>query len=182
MDLIKSSATVISLDEAPMRDSKGSPEEVTKYPGQWDFKFQKFKKLMWQKVLAKYVNFSKENHLITYSVGRVKESQRQNLQKKKNFLPTKLLIPPKNQTWWWRLYFGRVWSNNQNLQFYKMFEEQDALLTPRGEPRLELGVHVFEIMWNSLDNAPSSIVFYLEMKVEVGVHEIRSRFAPRLYT
>ena len=39
-----------------------------------------------------------------------------------------------------------------------------------------------ELVWNSLDNAPSSIVFYLEMKVEaeVGVHDIRSRFTPRL--
>ena len=38
-----------------------------------------------------------------------------------------------------------------------------------------------ELFWNSLDNAPSSIVFYLEMKVEVevGVHDIRSWFAPR---
>ena len=54
---------------------------------------------------------------------------------------------------------------------------------PRDEPRLELGVHIFGIMsilfWNSLDNAYSSIVFYLEMKVEVGVHGIRSRFTPR---
>ena len=38
-----------------------------------------------------------------------------------------------------------------------------------------------ELFWNSLDNDPSSIVFYLEMKVEVevGVHNIRSRFTPR---
>ena len=52
-----------------------------------------------------------------------------------------------------------------------------------GETRLELGVHRFwnyvELFWNSLDNAPSSIIFYLEMKVEVGVHDIRSRFTPR---
>ena len=37
---------------------------------------------------------------------------------------------------------------------------------PRGEPRLELGVHrlwnYVELFWNSLDNAPSSIVFYLK--------------------
>ena len=56
-----------------------------------------------------------------------------------------------------------------------------------GEPRLELGVHrlwnYVELFWNSLDNAFSSIVFYLEMKVEVevGVHDIRSRFTPRLH-
>ena len=39
-----------------------------------------------------------------------------------------------------------------------------------------------ELFWNSLENAPSSIVFYLEIKVEVevGVHDIRSRFTPRL--
>ena len=39
-----------------------------------------------------------------------------------------------------------------------------------------------ELFWKSLDNAPSSIVFYLEMKgeVEVGVHDIRSWFTPRL--
>ena len=40
-----------------------------------------------------------------------------------------------------------------------------------------------ELFWNSLDNAPSSIVFYLEMKVEVevGVHDIiRSWFIPWL--
>ena len=38
-----------------------------------------------------------------------------------------------------------------------------------------------ELFWNSLDNAPSSIVFYSEMKVEVevGVHDIRSWFTPR---
>ena len=38
-----------------------------------------------------------------------------------------------------------------------------------------------ELFWNSLNNAPSSIVFYLEMKVEVevDVHDIRSRFTPR---
>ena len=57
---------------------------------------------------------------------------------------------------------------------------------PRGEPRLELGVltrlwNYVELFWNSLNNAPSSIIFYLEMKVkvEVGVHDIRSRFTPR---
>ena len=49
---------------------------------------------------------------------------------------------------------------------------------------MELGVHLLwnyvELFWNSLDNAP--IVFYLEMKedVEVGVRDIRSRFAPRI--
>ena len=49
---------------------------------------------------------------------------------------------------------------------------------PRGEPRLELGVHrlwnYVELFWNSSDNALSSIVYYLEMKVEVdvGVHDI----------
>ena len=54
-----------------------------------------------------------------------------------------------------------------------------------GEPRLELGVrrlwNYVELFWNSLDNAPSSIVFYLEKKVEVevGEHDIRSRFTPR---
>ena len=39
-----------------------------------------------------------------------------------------------------------------------------------------------ELFWNSLDNAHSSIVFYMEIKmeVEVGVHDIRSRFTPRL--
>ena len=39
-----------------------------------------------------------------------------------------------------------------------------------------------ELFWNSLVNAPSSIVFYLEMKVdvEVGVHDIRSLFIPRI--
>ena len=39
-----------------------------------------------------------------------------------------------------------------------------------------------ELIWNSLDNPPSSIVFYLEMKVEleVGVHDIRSRFTLRV--
>ena len=38
-----------------------------------------------------------------------------------------------------------------------------------------------ELFWNSLDNAPISIVFYLEMKVEVevGVHDIRLRLTPR---
>ena len=43
---------------------------------------------------------------------------------------------------------------------------------------LELYVELFG---NSLDNAPSAIVFYLEIKVEVeeGVHDIRSRFTSR---
>ena len=38
-----------------------------------------------------------------------------------------------------------------------------------------------ELFWNSLDNAPSSIVFYLEMKVEVEecLHDTRPRFTPR---
>ena len=46
------------------------------------------------------------------------------------------------------------------------------LFKSRGEPRLELSVHMcisLELFWNSLNNAPSSIVFYLEMKVEVEV-------------
>ena len=55
----------------------------------------------------------------------------------------------------------------------------------RGEPRLELGVHrlwnYVELFWNSLDNLLSSIVYYLEMKVEVevGVHDIASWFTHR---
>ena len=59
------------------------------------------------------------------------------------------------------------------------------LVQARGEPRLVLGVHrlwnYVKLFWNSLDNALSSMVFYLEMKVEVkvGVHDIRSRFATR---
>ena len=66
-----------------------------------------------------------------------------------------------------------------------MFCVFSAWFLPRREPRLELGEHrlwnYVELFWNSLDNAPSSIVFYLEMKdeVEVGVHDIRSRFTPR---
>ena len=50
---------------------------------------------------------------------------------------------------------------------------------------MELGVHrlwnYVKLFWNSLHNAPSSIVLYLEMKVEVevGVHDIRSRVTPR---
>ena len=59
------------------------------------------------------------------------------------------------------------------------------MLIARGEPRLELGVgtrlwNYVELFSNSLDNAPSSIVFCLEIKVEVGVHDIRSWFTPRL--
>ena len=52
---------------------------------------------------------------------------------------------------------------------------------------MELGVlrlwNYVELFWNSLDNASSSIVLYLEMKVEVeiGVHDIMSRFTPRNY-
>ena len=40
-----------------------------------------------------------------------------------------------------------------------------------------------ELFWNSLDNAPFSIVFYLEKKVEVevGVQEIGSRSTPRVF-
>ena len=54
----------------------------------------------------------------------------------------------------------------------------------RVEPRLELGVHLLcdyvELFWNSLDNAPSSIVFYLEMKVvvEVDMYTILGRSSP----
>ena len=50
---------------------------------------------------------------------------------------------------------------------------------------MKLGVHrlwnYVELFWNSLDNPPSSIVFYLEIKeeVKVGVHDIRSRLTPR---
>ena len=38
-----------------------------------------------------------------------------------------------------------------------------------------------ELFWNTLDIAPLSIVFYMEMKVEVevGIHDIRSRFTPQ---
>ena len=54
---------------------------------------------------------------------------------------------------------------------------------PRGEPRLELGVHVFGIMRNyfGIHQIMPLYVFYLEMKVEmeVGVHDIRSRFTSR---
>ena len=48
---------------------------------------------------------------------------------------------------------------------------------PRSE-RTRLWNYV-ELFWNSLNNAPLSIVFYLEMKVEVGVHDIGSRPTPR---
>ena len=60
-----------------------------------------------------------------------------------------------------------------------MFAFHARHVGPRGEPRLELGVELF---WNSLDKDLSSIVFYLEMKVqvEVGVHDIRPRFTPRV--
>ena len=39
-----------------------------------------------------------------------------------------------------------------------------------------------ELFWNSLNNAPSSIVLHLEMKVEVevGVHDIGSEFTHRI--
>ena len=37
-----------------------------------------------------------------------------------------------------------------------------------------------ELFWKSLDNAPISIVFHLEMEVEVGVQDIKSRFTPRV--
>ena len=37
-----------------------------------------------------------------------------------------------------------------------------------------------ELFWNSLDNAPSSIAFYLEMKVEVEVDVHNIKFTPRL--
>ena len=37
-----------------------------------------------------------------------------------------------------------------------------------------------ELFWNSLDNAPSSNVFYF--KVKVGVHDIKSRFTTRRNT
>ena len=53
-----------------------------------------------------------------------------------------------------------------------------------GEPRLELDVHRhLELFWNSLDNAPSSIVFYLEMKVKlkVGVHDISSPLVEKIH-
>ena len=65
-------------------------------------------------------------------------------------------------------------------------ESSSIALKPRGEPRFELDIHRFwnyvELFWNSLDSAPSSIIFYLEMivEVEVGVHDIRLRLTPRL--
>ena len=53
----------------------------------------------------------------------------------------------------------------------------------RGEPRLELGVHVFELMWNYFGiNAP--FIYCLLIGNErgsgnnIGVHYIRSRFTP----
>ena len=59
----------------------------------------------------------------------------------------------------------------------------NSVFKKRGEPQLELGVHrlwnYVELFWNSLDNALLSIVFYLEMKVEEGVHDIKSRFTSR---
>ena len=42
----------------------------------------------------------------------------------------------------------------------EVFVKKAKGVRPRGEPRLELGVHVFEIMSISLDNALSSNVFY----------------------
>ena len=69
--------------------------------------------------------------------------------------------------------------NSSSLQKSKNTEIQYGGLA-RGEPRLELGVHLFGIILEFIRYAPSSIVFYLEMKVEVelGVHDIRSRFTP----
>ena len=65
-----------------------------------------------------------------------------------------------------------------------LFDQSSIWLSSRGEPRLELGVHrlwnYVDLFWNSLINTLSSIVFYLAMKVEVGVHDIRSRTTPRL--
>ena len=58
-------------------------------------------------------------------------------------------------------------------RYIGIFHKASNYLKARGEPRLELSVHAFGIMWkyfwNSLDNAPFSIVFYLKMKVEVEV-------------
>ena len=71
-------------------------------------------------------------------------------------------------------------ANCQSI-FLEVFQEVSLwLVWTEGEPRLELGVHVFGIMWYYF-GIRSSIVFYLEMKVEVqvGVHDIRSRFTPR---
>ena len=51
----------------------------------------------------------------------------------------------------------------------------------RYTPSLKLCGIILETFRNSLDNALSSIVFYVEMKVEVdvGVHDIGSRITPR---
>ena len=52
---------------------------------------------------------------------------------------------------------------------------------------MELGIHrlwnYVELFWNSFDNALSSIVFYLEMKVEVevGLDDIRSLITPLVF-
>ena len=74
-----------------------------------------------------------------------------------------------------------IYNNKQiikSIAFYMVNVERWTAIGIRCAPLW----NYVELFWNSLDNAPTSIVFYLEMKVEVeiGVHSIRSRFTPRL--
>ena len=71
------------------------------------------------------------------------------------------------------------------MKFFSKFENFTRLVQPEGWTATGIRCtrlwNYVELFWNSLDNASSSIVFYLEMKVEVevGVHDIRSWFTPR---
>ena len=68
------------------------------------------------------------------------------------------------------------------LKKHQLFKKK-IFITLRGVNRDWNSVYTsLELFWNSLYNAPSSIVFYLKMRVqvEVGVHDIISRFTPRV--
>ena len=79
-----------------------------------------------------------------------------------------------------------VRANFGRIRFTKHEKEKTGIVANEGWTAIVIRCTRFlnyvELFWNSLDNAPSSIVFYLEMnvEVEVGVHDIRSRFTPRL--
>ena len=76
-----------------------------------------------------------------------------------------------------------MWCAKEKKMFFFLvhFSNKSKLLIVEGGTAIGIRCtglwNYVELFRNSLDNAPSSIVFYLEMKV--GVHDIRSRFTPR---
>ena len=75
-------------------------------------------------------------------------------------------------------------NERRTMSFWSTKSPNDEISYMHTEGWTAIGIRCtlsLELLYNSLDNGPSSIVFYLEMKVEVevGVLDIRSHFTPR---